>query len=193
MAVRTVSILMVLICTLLLSACAVLQRSATELPSISKPSYLELSLSNEDEFTLSLKNHLPVDRYVILRSEIDSVNTKLNTINPIQLFAMDSTSISLMSAVDSTSYLEIAESISGSALIGNPNTAKPDTSHLYRLPVGMGKSYRILQGANGSFTHNQPGNRYAVDFAMSVGDTVYAAREGVVAYLYEESTEPATF
>jgi murein DD-endopeptidase MepM/ murein hydrolase activator NlpD len=56
------------------------------------------------------------------------------------------------------------------------------------LPVGKGASYKVLQGPNGSFTHNQPGNRYAVDFAMSVGDTVYAARDGMVAYLYEKST-----
>lgn len=178
----------VLFCILLLSACSVWQKSAVELPPISKPSYLDLSLSNEEKFAVSLNNQLPVDRYVILGSEIDSVNTLLNTINPIQLSALDSISISLMSAVDSTSYLEIAESMSGSALIGNPKTVQADTTYLYNLPVGKGKSYRILQGQNGSFTHHQPGNRYAVDFAMSVGDTVYAVRDGMVAYLYEEST-----
>jgi murein DD-endopeptidase MepM/ murein hydrolase activator NlpD len=95
---------------------------------------------------------------------------------------------SIFTDIDSLVYKGIIGSLSGSSYIGNPKTAKPDTSFLYTLPGRKGYSFRILQGQDGSFTHNTDINRYAIDIAMPVGDTVYAAREGTVAYTFAESS-----
>lgn len=40
--------------------------------------------------------------------------------------------------------------------------------------------HAISQGVNGSFSHNTPQSRYAVDIAMPEGTAIYAARSGTV-------------
>ncbi len=62
-----------------------------------------------------------------------------------------------------------------------------DDERLYLLPYESGKSYRVLQGYGSRFSHRGL-EQYAVDFNMSVGTPVHAARAGVVAKI-EESNE----
>lgn len=66
------------------------------------------------------------------------------------------------------------------------NNAIHDDSCLYRLPYRSGESFTVIQGFNGSFSHTGR-DSYAVDFNMPVGTTVFAAREGKVVGVYEES------
>ncbi|TWI09431.1 peptidoglycan DD-metalloendopeptidase family protein [Aerolutibacter ruishenii] len=49
----------------------------------------------------------------------------------------------------------------------------------YLLPLRQSQ-FRIDQGFGGSFSHSDPQNRYAVDFAAPVGTPVLAARAGLV-------------
>lgn len=57
---------------------------------------------------------------------------------------------------------------------------RPDAT-IYSLPIERGKSVRVMQGYLGKFSHG-PGsqNEYAIDFDLSEGTRVYAAREGTV-------------
>jgi murein DD-endopeptidase MepM/ murein hydrolase activator NlpD len=61
-----------------------------------------------------------------------------------------------------------------------------DDEQLYMLPYENGKSYRVLQGYGSRFSHVGL-EQYAVDFNMSVGTPVHAARAGVVARIEESS------
>lgn len=63
------------------------------------------------------------------------------------------------------------------ALPGDPNAKPLDVEYL--LPLRQ-DAFRIDQGYGGSFSHTDPENRYAVDFAASIGTPVLAARAGVV-------------
>jgi murein DD-endopeptidase MepM/ murein hydrolase activator NlpD len=63
------------------------------------------------------------------------------------------------------------------AVPGDPS-ATPDGS-VYRLPLDTG-TWRIDQGFNGRFSHNDAQSRYAIDLAADEGTPVLAAREGVV-------------
>jgi murein DD-endopeptidase MepM/ murein hydrolase activator NlpD len=54
-----------------------------------------------------------------------------------------------------------------------------DTDRL-SLPFPSGQAYRIEQGYHGSYSHNKPRSRYAIDFAIPIGDTICAAASGVV-------------
>ncbi|MFP7722099.1 M23 family metallopeptidase [Lysobacter sp. A3-1-A15] len=60
---------------------------------------------------------------------------------------------------------------------GDPAARPRDVE--YRLPL---EQYRIRvdQGYGGRFSHDDPANQYAVDFAAAEGTPVLAAREGVV-------------
>lgn len=71
--------------------------------------------------------------------------------------------------------------------LGDPN-AQPDKKHRYQLPFKKGKAYRLIQGFNGSFSHNTDNARYALDFDLAVGDTIYAARGGVAVKVEENFT-----
>ncbi len=63
------------------------------------------------------------------------------------------------------------------SLPGDPSARPRDVEYL--LPLQQ-RTFRIDQGYGGNFSHNDPQNRYAVDFAADIGTPVLAAREGVV-------------
>lgn len=48
------------------------------------------------------------------------------------------------------------------------------------LPFPKGKTCSIMQSNNGSFSHNDDGSRYAIDFNMKVGDTITSADDGFI-------------
>jgi murein DD-endopeptidase MepM/ murein hydrolase activator NlpD len=60
---------------------------------------------------------------------------------------------------------------------------KDDTSYVYALPFPEGKKYKVIQGYFSRFTHKE---RAALDFNMKRGDTITAAREGVVVRVKED-------
>lgn len=70
---------------------------------------------------------------------------------------------------------------------GDPYTVQPDKDFLYTLPFQVGKRYQIIQGFNGKKSHNYDRSRYALDFNMQIGDTICAARSGIVIGVKEDS------
>ena len=63
------------------------------------------------------------------------------------------------------------------AIPGRPGAVPEDIP--YRLPVGEG-AWHLAQGFGGSFSHNDPQSRYAIDLAVEEGTAIVAARGGVV-------------
>jgi len=174
---------------LMLQGCGIFRPGAPDLPPLDKPSFLKLYADFESGgLVISLANELPVERYVILRSTDEAWQTRFDTYNPIQLPANDRVSLPAIALSPGVDTSALKSSIRGSSFLGNPTTTDPDTGYLYTLPVKRGKNYRILQGYNGSFSHYRDYNRYAIDFAMPVGDTIYSVRDGVVGYLFEDSS-----
>ncbi len=48
------------------------------------------------------------------------------------------------------------------------------------LPFPTGRSYQVIQGYNGAFSHQTDWSRYALDFSLKVGDTICSAADGYV-------------
>ena len=48
-------------------------------------------------------------------------------------------------------------------------------------PFSAKKRYQISQGFNGRYSHTGQGNRYAIDIAMAIGESVNAVMPGIVA------------
>ncbi len=65
-----------------------------------------------------------------------------------------------------------------------------DDNHIYELPYAPGASYKVAQSHDLLSTHRL-GNRYAIDWAMPVGEPVYATRGGRVVSTYAESNSAA--
>ncbi len=60
---------------------------------------------------------------------------------------------------------------------GNHYLDKYDIDYVYQLPFQAGEKYKIGQGYNGNFSHQ---NQNALDFTMPVGTLITAARGGTV-------------
>ena len=62
----------------------------------------------------------------------------------------------------------------------------PDQTYTYTLPYVAGMKFKVLQGFDGSFSH-QNENRYAIDFSMPEGTQVCAIRDGEVVAVKKDS------
>ncbi|HKQ40019.1 MAG TPA: M23 family metallopeptidase [Verrucomicrobiae bacterium] len=63
---------------------------------------------------------------------------------------------------------------------------KHDNSYVYSLPYAQGATFKVTQGYNGSYSHTGP-EQYAIDWKMSPGTPVHAARDGVVVKIKDDS------
>lgn len=68
---------------------------------------------------------------------------------------------------------------------------KHDDSYIYTLPYPEGRAFNVAQSHTNISSHRM-GNRYAVDWAMPIGTSVYAARGGQVVSIYEGSRDHVT-
>jgi murein DD-endopeptidase MepM/ murein hydrolase activator NlpD len=50
----------------------------------------------------------------------------------------------------------------------------------FSLPFPKNRLYKIVQGVNGSHSHNTDFSRYAIDFSLKINDTVCSAADGYV-------------
>jgi murein DD-endopeptidase MepM/ murein hydrolase activator NlpD len=70
--------------------------------------------------------------------------------------------------------------------IGDVTITKYDTNFEYELPFKTGNSFKLHQGYNGNFSHQ---NENALDFTMPIGTQVVAARSGVVIAVEDNNNE----
>jgi len=64
--------------------------------------------------------------------------------------------------------------------------AKHNNNYIYNLPYKKRNKFKISQSCNGTFTH-KGFSQYAIDFSMPISTPIYAAREGIVIDLKNDS------
>ncbi|PQB04350.1 hypothetical protein BST85_05140 [Aureitalea marina] len=89
--------------------------------------------------------------------------------------------------VKDTSEIYPSDYISLRGTMGNPGAEADGT--LYELPFSRGKKYKVIQGFGGKFSHDSEQSKYAVDINTQVGDTITAARSGLVIRTRDQFTE----
>jgi murein DD-endopeptidase MepM/ murein hydrolase activator NlpD len=70
--------------------------------------------------------------------------------------------------------------------LGDVTLSKYDTLYEYDLPFKNGGEYKVHQGYNGAFSHQ---NEYAIDFTMPEGTEILAARDGKIIQVVQNNTE----
>jgi len=60
---------------------------------------------------------------------------------------------------------------------GNFYSNELDNDYIYKLPFKKGRTFRLIQGYNGKFSHR---GKNALDFAMPIGSEIHAIRPGIV-------------
>ena len=63
------------------------------------------------------------------------------------------------------------------SLLSQRSPKNIDTNYVYDLPIAPGKKSMVMQGYNGSYSHQ---GQFALDFKAKKGTPVHAAREGIV-------------
>ncbi|MFI5187032.1 MAG: M23 family metallopeptidase [Chitinophagales bacterium] len=64
------------------------------------------------------------------------------------------------------------------SIVGDLN--KEIIKEKFSLPFPKNRSYKIIQGYNGSHSHNADNSRHAIDFSLKINDTVCSAADGYV-------------
>jgi len=150
----------------------------------------EVSVAS-DSVTLRVPNPLACPLRLRLSSEVPEINLQLREMGTQVLAPHDTLVLEYALPTEHTG-LNPDSLFHYNALIGNPSTAKQDTSVRYSFPFPKGRVCRILQGYNGNFSHHGLINKCAIDFKMDLGDTVCAAREGVVVSKIDQYTVGGT-
>ncbi|AXT20808.1 M23 family metallopeptidase [Flavobacteriaceae bacterium AU392] len=91
--------------------------------------------------------------------------------------------------IKDTSKITVTDYLKFDLVLGDPNTIKHNNKYLYALPYPKGKTYSIIQSFKGKFSHSSTRSKYAIDFNLQIGDTITAAREGIVVRIKDEYKE----
>lgn len=70
--------------------------------------------------------------------------------------------------------------------IGDHRIKIPDPAFVYNLPYKKGETYRIYQGYDGRFSHQ---NENSLDFSMDEGSEIRAVRDGIVVETEDSNTK----
>ncbi|MDN4166459.1 M23 family metallopeptidase [Cytophagales bacterium LB-30] len=166
--------------TLLLAGCAN--------QSLPKVMYYPFSISADwqfrgDTIRVALNNPLQAPLRFYIQSTQDAVQVYLDSPTPITLMAQADTTLEWI--VPQTLLDTTALSIS--VKYGDLN--KEIQAEPIGLPFASGRTYSIIQGNNGSFSHHSTWSRYAVDISLKTNDTVCAATDGYVVGLINQYTK----
>ncbi len=108
-------------------------------------------------------------------------NKPINGLHPLLLTRNTDTVVSISKKEIDT------EKLNGKVFFGDLNRTINTTTPL-SLPFSYGKTYKVLQAYNGSFSHNSDYSRYAIDFNLKINDTVCAADDGYVIGVIKDYT-----
>ena len=144
-------------------------------------STVKVYIKNDTLFCL-LNNTLNCPlRYYISISD-SNINKSLHSLYPITFRSKKDTLIRIPLHSNSSDKLQTY----WGACIGDLD--KKIEYNKMSLPFCKGKSYKIIQGYNGKFSHHTDYSRYAIDFELQSNDTICAADKGFVVGVIKDYT-----
>lgn len=141
---------------------------------ITKPNYINFEFKKDSIYVNSKNNfHCPTFNTIS-----DSKNNKTEY---IQLQALETKTLLKFDNKEETKK-SILKRMKFTVHYGYYDETKQayDTTYNYALPYLKNKKFKIIQGYNGSFSHNNTVSKYTLDFDTKIGDTIVAARDGIV-------------
>lgn len=151
-----------------------------------KYSEFELKIRKDSSGTyLIAKNNLPCSTtFSLINKSKDSVEKK------IIIKSLDSSTVLKSELSTKELFLEFYKNkYRASFSFGDSLSSKPEKNYIYDFPFQQKKSYKLLQGWGGSFSHNHSESYHALDFKMKIGEPIHAIRDGIVVRSIEHFTE----
>lgn len=137
---------------------------------------------DNDSLKIKFSNPLNCPIKISTKAIDKTIQKKLDVNFPVILQAQNDT---LLSYWTNKSKDEII--LTFSANLGNPKDSIRKKA--INLPFTKGKTYKIIQGYNGSYSHTSQYSKYALDFNLSKGDTINAVADGYVVGVIEGYTK----
>lgn len=163
---------------LLLLGCKTSQIPKEPLPTIN-PVRITSEVVN-DSLRLRITNLVKSPVRVTISASDNILSRK---IKPVQTVILQAEQDSLLSPALTAEELEKLEFGAG---LGDPQ--KKVKSADVGLPIPKNKAVRIIQGHAGAYSHDHMYSRYAIDFSLKVGDTIFAALDGYAVLMTEGYT-----
>ena len=159
--------------------------------SCSEDGLVCLLIEQPDTETASLSIRTRVHATLTLTLEADVENVELSTPLPVTAVFEGPETRTLVKLKHKQRALAWSyKNVRYTSNWGTPR-AVHDDSVVYQLPFAPDRPVRVIQGYDGTFSHNGP-NRYAVDFDLPEGSPVHAARAGTVVQVVQHFTAAGT-
>jgi len=134
---------------------------------------------------IKLSNPLECALRIWIQHEEETISKYFYDINPI----------TLSKGIDTTISIHIEEPVSIAQMnfpsrYGDPTTAI--NPQQVSLPFKANSTYKIIQGNNGKFSHQDDYSKYALDFSLENGDTICAVADGYVIGMIEGYSKSGT-
>jgi hypothetical protein len=144
-------------------------------------STIKVYIKNDTLFC-SLKNSLDCPLRFYISTSDSTINKSLHSIYPITFRSKKDTLIMIQVHSYSSGKVETYWGACMGDLDRKIDYNKMD------LPFCKGKSYKIVQGYNGKYSHHTDYSRYAIDFGLQTNDTICAADDGFVVGVIKDYT-----
>ncbi|MEQ9105721.1 MAG: M23 family metallopeptidase [Rhodothermales bacterium] len=164
-----------------LVVCAVLGASCERLPDATlRQTDLRASTAvRGDSLFITFTNPAPIPTRIEVSSKESDVDERVRT--RLVLEPSSETVVALdVAGLDSA---KVRSNLSFSFTFGSLDT--PVRPVPLAWPFPRGRSYEVIQGYEGSFSHTSAYSRYALDFNLAEGDTISAADDGWVVGVIE--------
>ncbi|MBT8253982.1 MAG: M23 family metallopeptidase [Bacteroidia bacterium] len=125
-----------------------------------------------NELRIAFNNPLHCPVRISIKTQDSGLKSRLEKFNPITLNPLKDSLFTI--SIDETDK----KKLTFSARLGD--MSKPIRLDKVDLPFQQNKSYKLIQGYDSEPTHNTDMSRYALDFGLSIGDTICAAMKGYV-------------
>jgi hypothetical protein len=126
-----------------------------------------------DSILCKLNNPLKCPlRFYISTSDVN-LNKSLQALNPVIVSCKKDTLIKIKIQGKSNNIIPLWKT-----MLGDPSNKI--VYNKVSLPFCKGKSYKVIQGYNGWFSHYTDYLRYSIDFGLKLKDTICAADDGFV-------------
>lgn len=98
----------------------------------------------------------------------------------------------LQDTIVQVKYLNFNSTNRTNYIVGYGDLNKKIEKNKLGFPFPKGKRYKVIQGYNGRFTHNDLYSRYAIDFNLKIGDTITSVDSGYIVGLIEDYKDYGT-
>lgn len=135
-----------------------------------------------DSTIIKLDNPVNCPLRYFLSSKDESLNKLLQQYDTITLKPLHDSLI-----IIHHKNIDVENKINLENRYGNPKIAI--NKYPISLPFKTNSKYKVIQGYNGSYSHNHSASLYAIDFDLSIGDTICSVDYGYVVGVIESYSE----